>query len=548
MGFFRLAGVGFLFSLPSHVAVHDHLDCFPKNNLHLDDSFYFMASGVTEEKFNSIIDQVAGNYTDIVNSHGGSLELERLWDDSTVNASARQDGDSWKVTMYGGLARRPEVTEDGFAMVICHELGHHLGGFPFKGERWAASEGQSDYFAAQACARRIWGQDYAVNAAFRDVAPQIVRDRCDSAFSDASEQDLCYRTAIAGQSVSTLLATIRNQKPPRFETPDSREVAFTYELHPDGQCRLDTYFAGSVCSKPFPSHEIPGRQHPDGQGSVLAESVASQVSCSDTSLVSVGKRPRCWFAPRLSLSMDFGKIVASEIQGNGNNQLDPGELVSINIPLVNKLKQEISGAQLEVRELMGNQPSDYPTLAPGTSALALSAITGVIPETFACGDSITLRPKVSVGLWSEQRELTLAFGRNRVVERLEDNANAAIPDDSKLGIVRELYSSRSEVTRLVTVNVHLAHSSVADLKIVLRSPSGAEYPLLDLDGSSAGSTTQKFQVDTLKELIGGKWSLIIADLHGGDVGSLQNWDIEFTTPECDGGIAVASVETSSGDR
>ena len=28
--------------------------------------------------------------------------------------------------MYGGLARRAEVTEDGFAMVLCHELGHHV--------------------------------------------------------------------------------------------------------------------------------------------------------------------------------------------------------------------------------------------------------------------------------------------------------------------------------------------------------------------------------------------------------------------------------------
>ena len=60
--------------------------------------------------------------------------------------------------MFGGLARHKLVTPDGFALVACHEMGHHLGGAPRRGG-WASNEGQSDYYATTKCARRIWAED-----------------------------------------------------------------------------------------------------------------------------------------------------------------------------------------------------------------------------------------------------------------------------------------------------------------------------------------------------------------------------------------------------
>ena len=48
----------------------------------------------------------------------------------------------WVVAMFGGLARRPEVTKDAFQFVVCHEVGHHLAGWPFAYD-WASNEGQS---------------------------------------------------------------------------------------------------------------------------------------------------------------------------------------------------------------------------------------------------------------------------------------------------------------------------------------------------------------------------------------------------------------------
>src|SRR5687768_16763139 len=114
----------------------------PPNDLHLQDNIFEFQSNVSEEEFNRVIERAEDVYGPVMEQFGATLEINRLWDNSTVNASAYQSGRTWYVNMYGGLARRPEVTPDGFAMVLCHELGHHLGGFPFS-LSWAANEGQS---------------------------------------------------------------------------------------------------------------------------------------------------------------------------------------------------------------------------------------------------------------------------------------------------------------------------------------------------------------------------------------------------------------------
>ena len=96
--------------------------------------------------------------TPIIAEMGAKLVMNNNWKSSTVNASAQQSGSNWQVNMYGGLARHPLVTVDGFMMVVCHELGHHIGGAPRKGgwgSVWASNEGQADYFAGLKCMRRV---------------------------------------------------------------------------------------------------------------------------------------------------------------------------------------------------------------------------------------------------------------------------------------------------------------------------------------------------------------------------------------------------------
>ena len=105
--------------------------------------------GISEEQFNTVIDKVNDVYAPLVAQEGGTLKIVKNWTDATVNAYAQRQGTTYLVSMFGGLARHETITEDGMALVVCHEIGHHIGGAPKKtwGSAWASNEGQSDYFA-----------------------------------------------------------------------------------------------------------------------------------------------------------------------------------------------------------------------------------------------------------------------------------------------------------------------------------------------------------------------------------------------------------------
>jgi hypothetical protein len=267
----------------------------PDNNLHLQDH-PMMIENMTEDEFVAIIERVETYYAPIVESHGGNLLIEKRWNDSTVNAYAQRQGKTWKVSMFGGLARRPEVTPDGFMLVVCHELGHHLGGFPFA-RGWASNEGQSDFFATQACAKNIWGSDTATNASFRDTVEETAKAGCDAIYTNTQDQDLCYRSAMGGKSLATLLGALGKSAAPSFLTPDTTEVASTNNAHPKAQCRLDTYFNGALCNVDFDENFIPGVKHGGWFGNKKkAEQESLGFSCSQFKEENAAnKRPRCWF-------------------------------------------------------------------------------------------------------------------------------------------------------------------------------------------------------------------------------------------------------------
>ena len=279
-----------MFSAASHASI------LPPNNLHLQDGF--LAGGITEKQFNDTIDFVTAYYAPVIATFKGNLNVERNWDDATVNAYANRSGKTWNVAMFGGLARRPEVTVDGFALVVCHEIGHHLGGFPFV-STWAADEGQSDYFATQACGRNLWKTDFAVNATFADQVDQIAKTKCDANWESTTDRNLCYRIANAGFSLAKLLGALGGGLPD-FAKPDTSKVSKTNHQHPAAQCRLDTYLAGAICTTSFDDTMIPGSSSKLSEAA--KEKQALSVSCSqfDTKLPFAG-RPTCWFKETPSL-------------------------------------------------------------------------------------------------------------------------------------------------------------------------------------------------------------------------------------------------------
>ena len=252
----------------------------------------FYQNNMTKEAFDHLIDEVERVYTPIVSSLGGKLNVVRKWDDGTVNAYANRSGKTYNVHMFGGLARHKSMTVDGMTLVVCHELGHHIGGAPkyssspWGGNQWASNEGQADYFGSLKCARKVWRNQntQAIVKRFKNI-PKTLQDKCDTTFKGADDNAVCVRSGMAGLAVAKLFQVLRNQTTvPKFSTPDAAKVSKTYHKHPQPQCRLDTYFAGAIC-------EIDDRVDVDQKDEVAG-------TCYRANGIEHGARPLCWFKPR----------------------------------------------------------------------------------------------------------------------------------------------------------------------------------------------------------------------------------------------------------
>jgi hypothetical protein len=187
--------------------------------------------------------------------------------------------------MFGGLARHSSVTTDGFALVLCHELGHHIGGAPKKRNTlnpWAGSEGQSDYFATHKCLRQVFLNDNNEAIVKKLVAPAALVSACKKAHNK-DDANICIRSGMAGASVAALFSSMDHSKAASFSTPDSHVVSANVDSHPATQCRLDTFFQGSICEVSF---------HED-----VSQRDEVQGTCHAANGHKTGLRPRCWHKP-----------------------------------------------------------------------------------------------------------------------------------------------------------------------------------------------------------------------------------------------------------
>ena len=264
-----------LFSVP-----FNHCFFLPENNLAIPTGI--KNQGLTLEQYNAVIDKVENIYTPIAASYGKKLQINRLWESPIVNAGTYVQGNTWVINMYGGYARHPAISEDGYALVLCHELGHHIGGAPKKESvRWSSGEGQADYFATLKCLRKVFRKDdnIAVVAAMTNIPP-IITEKCHGPFKEEWEAALCIRTSMAGISPGNISADIRGTTPPDIMNSDTGIVEELFTGYPEPQCRVDTYFQGSIC-------EVSSTR-------TVSQTDEAVNTCHEKNGHVAGLRPKCW--------------------------------------------------------------------------------------------------------------------------------------------------------------------------------------------------------------------------------------------------------------
>lgn len=254
--------------------------CFPMSQIHYEaknKSF----NGISETDFNQILNKVQTVMEpEIKKVFNKNLIIERRWSDSAIDAYAtRDDLNNPVIVMNGGLARHPLMTKDGFLLLVCHELGHHLGGAPkiLRGNSglrsWSSAEGQADYFATTKCLPKF----FRLGGQSKNSDNDIDLNNLAPALSNCRD-DVCTRIVLSGLAVSQVFASLVKGTPePSLVVKDYTTVEKTIYNHPNPQCRLDTYISGANCDSEI---EIPFDINDPKVGACIKDQ---------------GSRPMCWF-------------------------------------------------------------------------------------------------------------------------------------------------------------------------------------------------------------------------------------------------------------
>jgi hypothetical protein len=262
-------------------------NAIPENRLSVPDLSPLNSHVVSEADFIKITETLYKIYAPKIEEKGGvKLIMNADWSDDTVNAFATREVDSWSVHVAGGIARSPGMTEDSLALIVCHELGHHLAGAPrtFLFEGWPAAEGQADYWAASKCLKNYYQELEKDSVTISHELPEKAVKDCADVYKNLTELKVCIRSMMATQGFSNFLNALPDVKvPTSLVSFDAREVKGTNTNHyPRPQCRVDTVYRGALCNL--------------DPNVATSESDAKLGHCNDTS--KPGTRPRCWYKPQ----------------------------------------------------------------------------------------------------------------------------------------------------------------------------------------------------------------------------------------------------------
>ncbi len=235
-------------------------------------------AAITQQDFDEVLDLAERLYQNDFIENNQRLQVVRYWSSDTPSASAWKhediNGEISVIQINGGIARHPEINKDSFALIVCHEIGHHLAGGPMV---WRFSvEGQADYYGASACLRRLLPLMPATSKPEHPLAYGMLEHICSRGMQNTDDQKLCIRIASAGLSLTRFFA-VENELPmPAFDISDETVSIGVTSGAASPQCRLDTYLAAALC---------------DHSANTDAPSDKKWLCEGDT----VAARPVCWY-------------------------------------------------------------------------------------------------------------------------------------------------------------------------------------------------------------------------------------------------------------
>lgn len=117
---------------------------------------------------------------------------------------------------------------------------------------------------------------------------------------------------------------------------------------------------------------------------------------------------------------------------------------------------------------------------------------------------------------------------NQVTRTYNNAVQVDIPDDNDSGVSSVVNVDESYTLISGEVSVDISHTWRGDLHVSLIAPNGQTTVLHNRDGGSANNLRKTWTLDQLPATGEGQWTMLVKDLSGRDVGTLNSWSLTLT--------------------
>ena len=223
-------------------------------------------ASVTHEQFNKIQSNLLKLYSKSVADLNGQFDIVIKADGAIPQALSRKTSEGvWQIEVYQSMLDLERQSIQTLGMMLCHEVGHFLGGEAYvvgrqltpavrsRAPKKMSCEGQADFFSTSVCFRKL-----------ADLVPELrnfkeeesdLSNECYLSYKQQDDIDTCLSGLKTAQNLSLVYedVLVKMGFPTQFQnrfdnTVTDRTLNYVGE-YPTLECHYQTLIHGLLCPK-----------------------------------------------------------------------------------------------------------------------------------------------------------------------------------------------------------------------------------------------------------------------------------------------------------